>query len=227
MLVKALLDSGWFLLVEREGLQDLLTERKIIRAANKQKGLDNGLPPLEPANMILEGGIIGYDSNVRTGGSGARYFGLGISDQYRVDQVTVGLRAVDIRTGRILKNVFTTKTIFSKQIDSGIHRFVRFKRLLEAEAGYTENEPAQLCVLDAIQAAVIQLIIQGAKENIWQSANEEDLNSPRFRSYITVNGSDSDDASEPHDSDYSKKGPLGGGATGSKVVEVEISQPFD
>ncbi|NLC37604.1 MAG: curli production assembly/transport protein CsgG, partial [Alcaligenaceae bacterium] len=40
MLVKALRDSGWFTPVERESLQELLTERRIVRAMD-----DDRLPP--------------------------------------------------------------------------------------------------------------------------------------------------------------------------------------
>ncbi|GHS81413.1 hypothetical protein PAGU2196_22470 [Pseudomonas sp. PAGU 2196] len=34
-------------------------------------------------------------------------------------------------------------------------KFIEFKKLLEAEVGYTTNEPAQLCVLSSIEAAVV------------------------------------------------------------------------
>jgi curli production assembly/transport component CsgG len=184
MLVKALLDSDWFIPVEREGLQDLLTERKIIRAALKKQNSDRELPPLMSANVLFEGGIVAYESNVQTGGIGARYFGIGASDLYQKDQVTVSLRAVDIRTGRVLKSILTTKTIYSYEVDTSIYRFVSFKRLLEAEAGYTRNEPAQLCVLNAIESAVIQMIVQGVKDNIWQLANRADIDSPIFQGYL-------------------------------------------
>lgn len=190
MLVKAMLDSGWFIPVEREGLQDLLTERKIIRAALKrqrgnQKNGNNQLPPLTSASVLLQGGIVAYESNVLSGGAGARYFGLGANDLYSKDQVTVSLRAVDIRTGRVLKTVLTTKTIYSYEIDASLTRFVSFRRLLEAEAGFTRNEPAQLCVLNAIEAAVIQLIVQGANDGIWQLAKPEDIDSPIVQTYLT------------------------------------------
>jgi len=184
MLIKALLDSGWFIPVEREGLQDLLTERKIIRAAANQDNRETNLPPLIAANVLLEGGIVAYESNVQTGGSGAKYFGIGAFDLYRMDQVTVGLRAVDIRTGQILKSVFTTKTVYSYQVDVGVYRFIKFKRLLEAEAGYTRNEPAQLCVKDAIEAAVIHLIVQGVEDRIWHLANPRDMDNPVVRGYL-------------------------------------------
>jgi curli production assembly/transport component CsgG len=184
MLVKALLDSDWFIPVEREGLQDLLTERKIIRAALKKQGSDQGLTPLMSASVLFEGGIIAYESNVQTGGIGARYFGIGASDLYQKDQVTVSLRAVDIRTGRVLKSILTTKTIYSYEVDTSVYRFVSFNRLLEAEAGYTRNEPAQLCVLNAIESAVIQMIVQGVKDNIWQLAKRTDIDSPIFQTYL-------------------------------------------
>lgn len=184
MLVNALLDSGWFIPVEREGLQNLLTERKIIRAALKKKNNHEKLPPLLSSSLLFEGGVVAYESNVLTGGIGARYFGIGASDLYRKDQVTVSLRAVDIRTGRILKNVLTTKTIYSYEVDASVYRFVSFKKLLEAEAGYTRNEPAQLCVLNAIEAAVVQLIVQGVKDNIWQLEDPDQISSPVFKNYL-------------------------------------------
>ncbi len=178
VLVKALLDSKWFVPLEREGLQNLLTERKIIRAAknpNRKK-----IPTLASASLIIEGSIIAYDSNIRTGGAGARYLGIGISQQYREDQVTINLRAVDVRTGRILHSVTSTKTIFSRQLDSGIFGYIRFGKLLEVETGYSYNEPAQLCVMDAIESALIQLIAEGIQRGTWKLKNPEDISHPVF-----------------------------------------------
>lgn len=69
-LAQALNDSSWFIPVEREGLQNLLTERKIVRAG--LNGDANKLPQLNSAQILMEGGIVAYDTNVRTGGAGAR-----------------------------------------------------------------------------------------------------------------------------------------------------------
>ncbi len=184
MLTKAALESGWFLPVERENLQDLLTERKIARASNEQKANNVKIPPLFASSILLTGGIVAYDTNVTTGGAGARYFGIGASDLYRMDQVTVNLRAVDVRTGQVLASVSTSKTVFSYQLDTGVFRFVSFKRLLELEAGYTRNEPAQLCVRDAIQAAVIHLVAQGVREGLWQLNSPEDMNNSVLMGYL-------------------------------------------
>lgn len=188
MLVKALSDSGWFLVVERESLQNLLTERRIVRALDtrpaQQKPPADNLSGLLPASVLLEGGIIAYETNVRTGGAGARYLGVGAAEQYRTDQVTVHLRAVDIRTGRILVSVSTTKAVYSYKLSADVFGFVKFRTILEAEAGFTRNEPAQLCVSDAIEAAVIHLIIQGARENHWALQDAKDIDSPFVRRYV-------------------------------------------
>lgn len=190
LLVKALKDSGWFTPVERENLQNLLTERKIVRAleAPQDKGASGiNLPPLIPATVLIEGGIVGYETNVRTGGVGARYLGVGAQTKYRVDQVTVNLRAVDIRGGQILNSVSTTKTIYSYELSSGVFRFVGFKQLLELEGGYTRNEPSQLCVREAIEAAVVHLTVQGLKDKVWALKNESDWQSPILQAYLKEN----------------------------------------
>lgn len=188
MLVKALSDSDWFIVVEREGLQNLLTERRIVRALDtrpaQQKPPADNLSGLLPASILLEGGIIAYETNVRTGGIGVRYLGVGTSEQYRTDQVTVHLRAVDIRTGRILTSVSTTKAVYSYKLAADVFRFVKFRSILEVEAGFTRNEPAQLCVMDAIEAAVIHLIIQGVRENHWAMRDPKEMDSPFIRGYV-------------------------------------------
>jgi curli production assembly/transport component CsgG len=188
ILVKALRDSGWFLPVERENLQNLLTERKIVRALETPQDKGNAailLPPLMPATVIIEGGIVAYESNVRTGGAGARYLGIGVADQYRVDQVTVILRAVDIRGGQVLNSVSTTKTIYSYQLSTGVFRFVNFKELLELETGYTRNEPVQLCVREAIESAVVHLTVQGLKDKVWTLKDEKDWQSTVIQTYLS------------------------------------------
>lgn len=190
MLIKALKDSGWYIPVERESLQELLTERRIVRALDGSQPENSEpifIPPLTPASILMDGGIISYESNVRTGGAGARFLGIGLSTQYRVDQVTINLRSVNIRTGQILHTVSTTKTIFSYEIRPSVFKFVNFKDLLEIEAGLTRNEPAQVGVKEAIEAAVIHLTVQGLKDRNWQLKNESDWNSPIIQSYLTDN----------------------------------------
>jgi curli production assembly/transport component CsgG len=169
ILVQALHESDWFIPVEREGLQNILTERKIIRAAQAENKDLPDLPPLTTAKIILEGGIISYDTNIKTGGIGMEYFGIGASELYREDAISIYLRAVDVRTGQVLLSVATSKKVLSQEMRAGFFRYVSYKRLAEAEAGYTDNEPMSICVTQAIEKALSDLILKGINKGIWSA----------------------------------------------------------
>ncbi len=172
ILVKALEDSKWFDIIERENLDNLLNERQIISSTRKDYALQTNtqqipLPSLLYAGVLIEGGIVSYDTNVLTGGIGARYFGAGGSSKYRQDRVTVYLRAVATQTGKIMKTVYVSKSIYSQAVDASLFRYVNFRRLLEAETGFTRNEPGQLAVKEAIEKAVEALIVEGIDVGLW------------------------------------------------------------
>lgn len=188
LLIGALEDSGWFVPIEREGLSNLLNERQIIQQIRAQYEGPDGpgpdrLPPLLFAGVLLEGGIIGFSTNTRTGGLAARYFGAGGSAEFREDQVTVYLRAVSTRTGRVLRTVHATKTILSQKLDVGVFRFVKPNRLLEAEIGYSFNEPTTVAVREAIEESVRALVVEGIDEGLWGLQNQDDLNHPALLQY--------------------------------------------
>jgi len=175
ILLKSLEESGWFRPIERENIGNLLNERQIIR--NTRQEYANGkkvtMPPLLFAGTIIEGGVVSYDSNIITGGSGLRYFGIGASNQYRQDRITVYLRIVSTSTGEILKNVYVSKTILSQGISANLYRYVALRRLLEVETGVTKNEPSQLAVKEAIDKAVDLLIVEGIVDGVWRPKGGE------------------------------------------------------
>jgi curli production assembly/transport component CsgG len=181
ILVKALQDAGdrsWFTIVERENLKNLLNEREIIREMRErylgEKGVNpQALPALLFAGVLLEGGIIGYDTNTVTGGAGAAFLGIGAHEDYRQDTVTVYLRAVSVRTGEVLTTVTASKTIASKAVDANAFKFVAFKKLLEAEAGYTTNEPEELALQEAIEKAVYDMVLEGSELKLWSFADQK------------------------------------------------------
>jgi curli production assembly/transport component CsgG len=172
MLMQTLLDTGWFSPLEREGLQNLLTERKI-HSSNKKTA---ELPALKEARLLFEGGIIGYETNLTTGGIGAEYFGIGASELFREDLVTVYLRVVDVHTGQVLMSVASSKKVFSQELRAGLFRYVSLNRLAEAEAGYSTNEPVQYCVKQAIEAAVAEVILLGQQRGFWRTDDQLSLN---------------------------------------------------
>jgi curli production assembly/transport component CsgG len=175
ILVKSLQDAGrrsWFTIIEREQIGHLLNERQIIREMRERYLGEStvnpeALPSLLFAGVILEGGVIGYDTNTVTGGSGAGFLGISAHSEYRQDTVTVYLRAVSVRTGEVLTSVTTSKTIASYALGGGAFRYVGFKQLLEAEAGMSTNEPDQLALQQAIEKAVYALIMEGVDLKLW------------------------------------------------------------
>ena len=187
LLVKTLLDSNWFIPVEREGLQNLLTERRIARAielpGDKGRPAAN-YPQLLPAYYLIEGGITGYEQNVRTGGDGANWLGVGADIKYQVDQVTVNLRSVDVRTGQMVNSVSVTKTIYSHSLNASTYKYIAYKSLLQLESGFTNNEPSQLAVKEAIESAVIHLILQGVRDKAWALRNDADWSQAIVQSYM-------------------------------------------
>ena len=178
MLIDALKSAGqgkWFRVVERQGIDNLVRERQIIRSARQEFQSDNqGVGPLLFAGMILEGGIIGFDTNIQTGGRGARYLGIGASRQYRQDQVTVSLRAVSVHSGEVLLNVQTRKTILSYGKGGDIFRFIEDgTELVEYESGSTLNESVTYATRTAIEAAVLELVNQGHERDYWKISGRE------------------------------------------------------
>lgn len=179
ILVKALQDVGnrsWFTIVERESLKNLLSERQIIREMRErylgEASINpQALPSLLFAGVLLEGGIVGYDTNTLTGGAGAAFLGIGGRTEYRQDTVTVYLRAVSVRTGEVLTTVTASKTIASKSIGASAFKYVAFKELLEAEAGFTTNEPDQVALQQAIEKAVYGLVMEGVDLKLWDFAD--------------------------------------------------------
>ena len=170
-------DGKWFRVVERQGIDALVRERQIIRsardeAAKKLNEKSPGVGPLLFAGMIIEGGIVGYDSNMKTGGRGARTLGIGFSNQYRQDQVTVSVRAVSVLTGEILLNVQTKKSILSYGAGGDVFRFVeQGTQLIEYEDGVGNNESVTYAVRTAIEAAVLEMVYQGHDRGFWTIAD--------------------------------------------------------
>ncbi len=179
ILTQALLDAsqgGWFTVIERNGLENLIQERKIIRAMRNDYAAPNGqklpnIPPLLYAGMLIEGGITSYETNTISGGVGARYLGIGADSEYRRDIVTVYLRAVKVSNGEIVLSTSTSKTIYSTNVQGGTFKYIGLNELLEIETGFTMNEPPQLATRQAIELAVYSMIMEGAERNLWGFAN--------------------------------------------------------
>ena len=150
-LIDALLAAGdgkWFLVAERGNLDALTRERQLIistRSSYDGEGA-NKLQPLLFSGLIM----------------------AGVSNQYRIDEVTVALRAVLVQTGQVLLNVVTSKQVYSTSTGLDTFRFTENgTELFELESGFAANETQTYAVRSAIEAAVYAIIVQGIEDDLW------------------------------------------------------------
>ena len=169
-------NGKFFRVAERVGLDNLTKERQLIRSAREQNEAIDGKKPIMPllfAGVLMEGAVIGYDTNIKSGGIGARYLGIGTSKQYRVDNITVALRMVSIATGEVLIDVLVSKQVFSYGQSQDVFRFIEAgTELVEIEMGDAENEPATLALQRAIEQAVLEIVKIGYDKGFWEIKNE-------------------------------------------------------
>ena len=169
-------DGKFFRVAERVGLDNLTKERQLIRSAREQNEATDGPKPIMPllfAGVLMEGAVIGYDTNIKSGGIGARYLGIGSSKQYRIDNITVALRMVSIATGEVLIDVLVNKQIYSYGQSQDIFRFIEAgTELVEIETGDAENEPTTLALQKAVEEAVLQIVKIGYDKGFWEKKND-------------------------------------------------------
>ena len=162
----------FFRVVERVGLDDLTKERQLIRSTRQEFKEDNKMKPLLFAGLLVQGGVVSYEANLKSGGAGARYLGIGNSKQYREDTVTISLRLISVSTGEVLMETLVSKSIISTSISQDIFRFIdQQKELVEIEGGVAENESVSIALQKAIETGVLNIINIGIERGYWKYEN--------------------------------------------------------
>jgi curli production assembly/transport component CsgG len=173
-LIKSLQEVGnrqWFTVVERVGLDNLLKERQMIKQTREIYDGPNAkpLPPLTLAGVILEGAIVDYNSNTLTGGTGARFLGIGPYTQYTQDLVVISLRLVSVTTGEVLTTVTVEKNLLSTQDGvTALRFFNQATRAFEFDSSQSFNEPGNYALRSSIETAVVEIINKGERQGLWK-----------------------------------------------------------
>ena len=180
-LIKALQDAGkgkWFRVAERVGLDDLIKERQLIRNQRETYEGQNAQPisPLLISGVMIQGGIVGYDTNVGSGGIGAALLGIAANAQYRVDEITVVIRLISVHTGEVLVSAGATKTVLSAGVTGNLIKFLDQGTMsVQIETGINVNETSTYSVRLATEAAVVDMIKQGEAKGLWSFAREGEV----------------------------------------------------
>ena len=162
-------NGNFFRVVERVGLDDLTKERQLIRSTRKEFKDDDKMKPLLFAGLLVQGGVISYEANLKSGGSGARYLGIGTSKQFREDTVTISLRLVSVATGEVLMETLVSKSILSTSVSQDVFRFIEAgTELVEIEGGISENESVSIALQKAVENGVLNIINIGIDRGYWK-----------------------------------------------------------
>jgi curli production assembly/transport component CsgG len=179
-LIRSLQEAGnrqWFTVVERVNLENLLKERQMIKQTREIYEGEKAkmLPPLTLAGVILEGGIIDYNTNVLTGGSGFATLGIGPYTQYTQDQVVISLRLVSVQTGEVLTSITIEKNLLSTQDGiTGLKFYNQNTKTFEFDISQTFNEPGNYALRSAIEQGIVELIKKGESIGLWKFKEEKE-----------------------------------------------------
>jgi curli production assembly/transport component CsgG len=78
------------------------------------------------------------------------------------------MRCVSVQTGEILTSTAVTKTVISTSTNMGVFRFIEAgTENVELELGSSQNESVNYAVRLAIEAAIVEMIKEGAEQGIW------------------------------------------------------------
>ena len=172
LLIRALKHASngeFFQVAERVGLDSLTKERQLIRSTRETFDEESAVKPLLLAGLLVQGAVLSIDSNIRSGGMGARYLGIGSSKEYREDLITISLRLVSVSTGEVLIEVLINKSIISVGLSQDLFRFIsNGTELVEIEGGAAENESTSIALQQSIEQGVLQIIKIGISKGYWE-----------------------------------------------------------
>jgi curli production assembly/transport component CsgG len=161
-------DGRRYRVVERENVDAVLTERRIV-VASLPEDQGSQLTPLLLPGIILTGGAVSYDRSVTQNLQGLGFSSVNGVKEVVTDQVGVILRAVSVKNGEVLASIHARKSVMSAR--SGISGlYILDNGVLALEVGGSANESVSLAVRLAIAAAVLELTHTGIKKGWWSDS---------------------------------------------------------
>jgi len=169
-LEKKLLDTGRFVVLEREAMQALLTEKGIKEetSGQSQKG------KITPAQSLVKGKVSDFDLSSKGGGAGISVGGLSLGGHVSEAKVGINVRIFDVDTSELLASETCAKSVQSHSfhISGGLgNAFGSF--------GAFEHSPLGEATTKAIDEAVNKIMIVldkqswSAKVADWDSSAKE------------------------------------------------------
>ncbi len=161
-LMSSFRDVGFYRVLERTRIDDVLKERQLATVMHGELG-KTILGKMHIADAVMMGQILSYDRSVTQSAGGLALSALGGSRQQVSDSFTFSLRAVSTKTGELIDEVLVKKTVTSLQLDGHVLRVVGVE-MASLEYGASENEAVGVALQEAVDLAVRTLTEQGIKK---------------------------------------------------------------
>lgn len=167
LITTALFQSNRFIVLERDALNDVLVEQEF--SAQGRVGETSAIPTgsIEGAELLVVGALTGFDAGAAGGGGfpipipvnrGRDVLILDV--EWRKSHVSMDLRVIDVRTGRIVSSVAVEGT--ARKFGAGLSGFARTRygghvRLPTLLRGFA-NTPVEKAISEMVDAAVTHVV---------------------------------------------------------------------
>ncbi|MBF0588784.1 MAG: hypothetical protein HQL53_06625 [Magnetococcales bacterium] len=179
-LIQTLERSGWFSPVERERIDHLQAERNLSGIPSQDAV---GMPPLDSARVILEGGLLSYDALNVPAAEAQHYLPGSPPGPALSHRLAIYLRAIDVASGRIVQSVTASHVLMARRVDARLHHVTAIEDAKRGEGGFTMMDPAQLALKDVLHKGVASMIAQGVLAGTWKLKDSRDLHHPMIAHY--------------------------------------------
>lgn len=157
LLTAALVESGQFVVVERETLSDVLAEQSLIASGIvKEEGAATP-GALLGASLLVKGAVTEFSEAAGGGGFGIGVAGVGVGVKSRVAMVGLDIQIIDTTTSQVRANYKVLEKVSAKAVGVDVARY-------GVETGFTKflEMPIGQATRKAITAAVERFAVEAA-----------------------------------------------------------------
>ncbi|MBN2119674.1 MAG: hypothetical protein JW734_01285 [Candidatus Omnitrophica bacterium] len=150
-LTDALIQSGKFVVLERQTLDDVVAEQDLAASGWTRESKTAETGKLVPAQILIKGTVTEFEERSSGSGTGISYGGISLGSSKSSAHVAVIIRIIDTTSGQVLDSARVEGTAKAGGLSIGVSRDVSF-----GTSGFKKT-PLGEAVQIAIDKAVVQI----------------------------------------------------------------------
>jgi curli biogenesis system outer membrane secretion channel CsgG len=157
LLTAALVESGQFIVVERETLSDVLAEQNLVASGLVKDGTAASPGALLGAGLLVKGAVTDFSESAAGGGFGVSVAGVGVGLKSRAATVGLDIQIIDTTTSQVIASYHVVEKITAKAVAVDVARGgvdMGFTKFIETPIGQAARK--------AITAAVERFAAEAA-----------------------------------------------------------------